>query len=116
MLAPKCFGKARRNKSFTVKLGNRNIRRFLHTGIFAHRIIGSVILYRDNIYIFHDRLRIFNNDDFLIRKNARIAISRSACKKKRVIGIELTELTITDIHTEHHTLPKRLVHIGSHES
>ena len=60
-------------------------------------------------------MRIFDNDNFLIRKNIRIAISRSACKKKRVIGVELAELTISDIHTEHHTLTESFVHVGAHE-
>ena len=106
----------RRDQTFAVKLQHIHIHGLFNARVFADRFFAAVILDGDDGNFFHDTARIIYDDD-VIRVHAKKPLidCPAAGKHQAVVGVELGELTLPDLHAQGHALPHGVVKIGADE-
>ena len=104
----------RRYQAFPVKLQHLHIHGLLHTGIGADRFYAAVILHSDHRDVLHDAPGIVHHDDVIGIHVEGVPVDLlSACEHQTVVGVELRELALSDLHAQAHALPHGIIEIGA---
>ena len=107
------LGKCRRDQPLAVKLSDGNLRFRLPPFVSAYTSFAVRILHGNHIGARHVLVRIVHDDDAVIAPQIRMLDTRAAGKQQTVVGVELRELTLADLHLKHHPCADSVVYIGA---
>ena len=103
------------DQTLAVKAGDVDVRAFFHSFIFAGAVLGAVIFDRNDIDVIHGTHKIVDDDHTAGYINTDILHTDTGGHHQSVVGVEFTELALTDVHTKHNAAAHTLIQIRANE-